>query len=132
MVGQEGEDEEETAARAFEGVYVELPFVTLRAGRGGLGFSMGMQDDDPYRLARRRVRARLGFYRGLATSVAIVGGLALLDWATGGGWWVQWLAGIWGALLIWQFLNTFAFPSLWGREAEQRMIEKELRRQQGR
>ena len=128
--GNDYDDDEEPQ---FEGLQIELPFITFRAGRRGLGLRVTIPDDDDYyRRARRRVRSRLGFYRGLATYVAIVGGLALLDWLTDGGWWVQWPAGIWGALLVWHFLNTFVFSSLWGREAEQRMIEKELGRRQER
>ena len=62
----------------------------------------------------------------------IVGSLALLDWATGGGWWVQWLAIIWGGILALQFFSTFAAPMLWGREVEERMVRRELERRRGR
>lgn len=87
-----------------------------------------MNDDQAYRLARRRVRAKLNFYRHLATFVTVVGFLALIDWLTGGGWWVQWVAAIWGAILAFQAANTLIFPSIWSRETEERMIENELRK----
>ena len=34
------------------------------------------------------------------------------------------------ALLVWQAFNVFVFPAVWSREAEERMIQEELRRQQ--
>jgi hypothetical protein len=124
---REGEDEEER----FEGVSIELPFVSFRAGRGAGGWGFAVNQDDAYRRARRRVRARLGFYRHLATYAAVVVSLFLLDWITGGGFWVQWVAGIWGAFLVWQAFNVFVFPNVWSREMEEKMIEDELRRQRG-
>ena len=85
-------------------------------------------DDADVRDVRHRVRQKLHFYRSLAFFVVIVGILALLDWATGGGWWVQWVAAIWGGILVLRFLNAFVAPNLWGREAEERMIQRELER----
>ena len=67
----------------------------------------------------------------MATFAIVVGGLALLDWATGAGWWVQWVAGIWGAILALQFFSTFVSPMLWGRDIEERMVQRELERQRG-
>ena len=56
--------------------------------------------------------------------------LALIDWATGGGWWVQWVALIGGVVVALRFLSIFVFDSLIGREAERRMIESELRKRE--
>ena len=86
------------------------------------------RDDNPETQIRRRVRRRLGFYRDATFFVVIVGALALIDWATGGGWWVQWVAIIWGGLLALQFLRMFVAPTLWGRDVEERMIRRELER----
>jgi fatty acid desaturase len=114
----------------FEGIDINGPWGGVRIGSGRLRREF---DGDPeYRSIRRRVRRRLEFYRHVATFAVIVGGLALLDWATGGGWWVQWVAAIWGALLALQFLNTFIAPPLWGRDAEERMVRRELERRRGR
>jgi hypothetical protein len=77
---------------------------------------------------RRRVRRKLKFYRNVTFFVVIVGGLALIDLATGGGWWVQWVAVIWGAILALDFLSTFVGPILWGRDVEERMVRRELER----
>ena len=121
------DDEEST-----EGVRVEFPFLSFRIGRGALGPYIPVSTDDAYEQARRRVRARLGFYRHLATYAAVIGAVIFVDLITGGGISapVRWLVGIWGAILGWQFLNTFVFPSIWSHETEERMIEEELRRHQ--
>ena len=113
-----------------EGVRVDFPFLSFRMGHGNWGQHAAYAGDDAYEQARRRVRARLGFYRHLATYAAVIGAVVFVDMITGGGISspVRWLIGIWGALLGWQFLNTFVFPSIWSRETEERMIEEELRR----
>jgi hypothetical protein len=114
----------------FEGIDINGPWGGVRIGSGRLRREF---DGDPeYRSIRRRVRRRLEFYRHVATFTVIVGGLTLLDWATGGGWWVQWVAAIWGALLSLQLINTFIAPPLWGRDAEERMVRRELERRRGR
>jgi hypothetical protein len=122
-VSRESRDDE-----PFEGVNIELPFVSFRAGRGWWRWSGSMDDDQAYSLARRRVRQKLAFYRHLATYAVVIGFLFLVDWMTGSGWWVQWPAAIWGAVLALQAVNTFLFPSIWSRETEERMIEDELRK----
>ena len=115
-----------------EGVRVDLPFLTFRLGPNALGGYIPVSEDDAYVQARRRVRARLGFYRHLATYAAVIGAAIFVDLITGGGISspVRWLVGIWGAVLGWQLLNTFVFPAIWSRETEERMIEEELRRRQ--
>lgn len=80
------------------------------------------------RRARRLVRRKLRFYRGLVTFVVVVGVLALIDWATGGGWWVQWVAAIWGGILVLEFVGAFVAPAFWGPDAEDRMVQRELER----
>jgi len=86
------------------------------------------RDDDPEVHVRRRVRRKLRFYRDVTTFVVIVGALALIDWATPGGWWVQWVAIIWGGILALQFLRMFVAPTLWGLDVEERMVRRELER----
>ena len=115
----------------FDGIDIELPFISLRAGRPGRKARVRLSEDNDYDRARRRVRARLGFYRHLAAYGAVVLSLFLIDWLTGDGWWVQWVGGIWGALLIWQAFNVFVFPTVFSAETEERMIEEELRRMRG-
>jgi hypothetical protein len=115
----------------FDGIDISGPWGGIRIGSGGFQ-SDEWDEDAEIRQVRRRVRRRLDFIKNVAFFAIITGGLALLDWATGGGWWVQWLAIIWGAFLVMQFLTTFAAPMLWGREAEERMVQRELRRRRGR
>jgi hypothetical protein len=85
-------------------------------------------DDDPEAQVRRRVRRKLRFYRDVTSFVVVVGALALIDWATGGGWWVQWVASIWGGILALRFLRRFVAPILWGHDVEERMVRRELER----
>ncbi len=115
----------------FDGIDIELPFIAFRFG--GRAWRAGMNDDEAYERARRRVRARLSFYRHLATYAAVIVAILFIDLVTGGGvsGFVLWVAGIWGGFLVFHFANAFVFPSLWSRETEARMIEEELRRQRG-
>jgi hypothetical protein len=84
--------------------------------------------EDSYRTAQRRVRARLKFYRDVATYAVVISALFLIDWLTGNDWWVQWVAGVWGGFLVLDAFNTFVLRNLWGKDAEERMIQEELRR----
>ena len=96
-------------------------------GLGDLLWDEGDVEAPTYRRERRRVRFLFRFYRHVVRYLAIVGLLAIIDWLTGGGWWVQWVALIWGAVLLLHFLNTFAFGWLLGPEAERRALEGRLR-----
>jgi hypothetical protein len=121
----------------FEGIDISGPWGGIRIGSGGV--RMGRwetwettDDDAEVRAVRRRVRQRLDFYRHFATYVIVVGGLALLDWAVTDGWFVQYVALIWGAFVALQFISTFVSPLLWGRDVEERMVARELHRRRGR
>ena len=117
----------------FEGIDINGPWGGVRIGSGRIRAGIGRDEGDAeYRAVRRRIRRRLELYRHVATYAFIVGGLALIDWLTGGGWWVQWLAAIWGAILLLQLFSTFISPVLWGREVEERMVRRELERRRGR
>ena len=110
----------------FEGVEVETPLGTFRAGRGG------RDADHEYRSVRRHVRRRMGFFRHIWMAACVLGLLAIIDVVTGWDGWSLWVAVIWGIILALHFLNVFIFDSLLGREAEGRMVERELRKRQGR
>jgi hypothetical protein len=114
----------------FEGVEFSTPVGSFRAGRGR---SWPEDDgDEEYRRARRRVRRVMGFYRHLTTYISVILVLLVIDIITGpDDFWVQWVALVWGIILFLHFLNVFTFDSFIGREAERRMIERELRRRQG-
>jgi hypothetical protein len=134
-------------SRLEDEVDIELPFFRLHVG-GGSRFSFGEPDEgkddvidmerapsDEYAMVRREVRKRLRFLRHLVTFLAFNGLFVLLDWSTGGSGsglnWSQWVALIWGIFLAWEFISTFVSPVLWGREMEERLIERELRRRRG-
>ena len=115
----------------FDGIDINGPWGGVRIG-GRFGSDEWGDDDADVRRIRRRVRQRLDFYKNLAIFAVVVGGLALADGLTGGGWWVQWVAAIWGFFLILQFGAAFVAPTIWGRDAEERMVRREVERQRGR
>ncbi len=117
----------------FEGIDISGPWGGVRIGSGRIRGGMGGDEGDfEYRRVRQRIRRRLEFYRHVATYVFVVGGLALINWFSGGDWWVRWVAAIWGAILLLQLFSTFISPMLWGREVEERMVRSELERRRGR
>ena len=100
-------------------------------GGKGLKFEMERQDAD-YRRIRRRVRRRFRLYRHLAMFVTINLIIFVIDFLVDrDSWFVQWVALVWGTILLLHFLNVFAFRGLLGPEAEKRMIERELHKRQG-
>ena len=105
----------------FEGVEFDAPAGSFRGGRS--------HTDDEYRSVRRGVQKRMGFFRHLSMFVTVIAGLLVVDVVTGPDeFWVQWVALVWGVVLGVHLLNVFVFDSLLGREAERRMIERELRK----
>lgn len=114
----------------FEGIDINGPWGGLRIGSGRYRDRDG--GDGEIRRIRQRVRQRLDFYRHIVTFAIVVGGLALLNWFTSDYWWVAWVAGIWGGLLLLQFIGAFVSPMLWGREVEERMVRREVERRRGR
>ena len=114
----------------FEGIAFDSPLGAFRIGRDRWRFAD--VDDETYRLVRRRVRSRLRFLRHAAFFVFLNLAFFLIDLATGGGFWVQWVALFWGLFLAVQFFSAIVGPRLWGPDVERRMIEAELRRREGR
>lgn len=106
----------------FEGVEFDTPIGSFRAGRGGDG-------DEEYRSARRRVRRVFRFYKHVATYVTVLLLLLAVDLIVNADeFFVQWVALVWGIILALHFLNVFVFDKFLSREAESRMIERELRK----
>ena len=107
----------------FEGVEFDAPPGSFQ-GRS--------HKDDEYRSVRRGVQKRMGFFRHLSMFVTVIAGLLVVDIVTGTDeFWVQWVALVWGVVLGVHLLNVYVFDSLLGREAERRMIERELRKRDG-
>ena len=125
---------------------VEIDFPVFRFYAGSRGVHIGPSDDDgvidmdmddaaEYRHVRRIVRRRLRFVRHLFVYLALNGFFVLIDWQTGGPGngisWSIWVAAIWGSFLAWEFVSNFVAPYLWGRDIEERLIQRELRRRRG-
>jgi len=90
--------------------------------------STGMSEEELYRLAKKRVEEKKGFYTHLAVYIG-VNILLVIIWAFpgGGGYpWFLWPLGGWGIGLLFDFLRVFVFsrPSDW----ERKQIEKEVER----
>jgi len=113
---------------SWDGVEVETPVGTFRAGRGRGNWS----EEDEFRSVRKTVRRRLAFYRLVWLALCVVGVVLIIDLATGWDGWSLWVSAIVGIIIALRFLNVFVFDSLLGREAERRMIETELRKREGR
>lgn len=124
------EDAERESDEPFEGVDIDSPLGHVRLDRAaGRDVQVNAEGvDDAYKAARRRVRRRIRFYRHLTTYAIVNLILLAFDGLTGDGFWVQWVAAVWGVFLLFDFLSQLVFPSLWGSEAERRMIERELKR----
>lgn len=112
----------------FEGVEVETPVGTFRAGRGRGAW----EAEDDFRSVRKYVRRRIGFYRLVWMALCVVGLVMAIDFATGWDGWSLVVGAIIGIIVALRFLNVFVFDSLLGREAERRMIENELRKRESR
>ena len=90
--------------------------------------STGMSEEELYRLARKRVEEKKGFFTHFAVYI-IVNIVLVLIWAfpAGGGYpWFLWPLGGWGIGILFHSLGVFVFPrqSKW----ERREIEKEVER----
>ena len=131
-------------SRHDDGVEIDFPFFRFYAGSRGVHvgpsdedgvIDMDMDDAAEYRHVRRIVRRRLRFVRHLFIYLALNGFFVLIDWQTGGPGngisWSIWVAVIWGAFLAWEFVSNFVAPYLWGRDIEERLIQRELRRRRG-
>lgn len=78
------------------------------------------------RKKERRRRERQRFGGKLATYAVVNAFLAILDYMTGGGWWVQWPLLIWGFLLVLQLVSLVHPASVEKRDnrAERRYQQK--------
>jgi len=74
----------------------------------GSGMTMLMSATYAIELAEAALLQEPGLF------VVIVGTLALLDWATGGGWWVQWVRGDLGGISVLRFLKRLCSARIYG------------------
>jgi len=84
------------------------------------------QTSDRERLqrARERVAAIKGFYIHLAISLAVIVLLFVVDFATGGGWWVQWVVLGWGIGVLAHALIVFGSSPKFVSRWEERKIRE--------
>ncbi len=94
---------------------------------------MHMAKEDPYKQARRRVKAKREFYRHLTTYLLFSVFFFLLNAFTGMGgpggvWFIYPILG-WGMGLAAHYLNVFGLPGsdMGTEEWEERKIEREMR-----
>lgn len=92
------------------------------------------QYQEVYKLARKRVEARMGFYSDL-TSYIVVNGLLMAVYLFTGpvpGYytypWFIWVMMAWGVGLIFHFLGVFVFGSFDSPNRRQQMIQDEMAR----
>ena len=78
------------------------------------------------REARHRAHQRMGFLRHLSIFVPVILLVLAIDVLTDDGWWIQWVAGIWGGILAIHFLYAFILDNLLGPSLERRIFEKQL------
>ena len=79
-----------------------------------------MESDERYRLAKRRVRVLKGFYIHLATYIAVMALLLLIDFLTGGGWWFYWPLLGWGIGIVAHAFTVFGIGGILGSEWEEK------------
>ena len=79
--------------------------------------------DRIYKVARRRIKAKKGFYTHF-TAWAIVNSILIIVWALSGQGhpWFLWPLGIWGVFVLGDYLRVFVF----GKGSDRQAIEKEV------
>ena len=84
-----------------------------------------MSEDEIYEEAKRRVKAKKGFY-GNFTAWAIVNSILVIIWALSGQGhpWFLWPLGIWGIFVLFNYLSVFVFEGKSDRSAVEKEAEK--------
>jgi hypothetical protein len=82
--------------------------------------------------ARRRLAAEKAFYVHLATYVAVIGGLFLIDAVTGPGWWFYWPALGWGVGVLVHGAATFGIGGFVGADWEDRRLRELIQQERER
>ena len=78
------------------------------------------------REARHRAHQRMGFLQHLAVFIPVTLLILAIDVLTPDGWFIQWVAGIWGGILAIHFLYAFIVDDLLGPSLEHRIFETQL------
>jgi hypothetical protein len=92
------------------------------------------QYQEAYKLARKRVEARMGFYGNLSSYIVVNALLMTVYMFTGPvpGYytypWFIWVMLAWGVGLVFHFLGVFVFGNFDSPEKRKKMIEEEMAR----
>jgi hypothetical protein len=86
------------------------------------------EDEHMAREAQHRAHRRMEFLQHLAIFIPVMVLVFAIDLLTNDGWWIQWVAGIWGGILAIHFLFAFVLDDLLGPNMERRLAENQLRR----
>jgi 2TM domain len=81
-----------------------------------------------HREARHRAHRRMEFLQHVSVFIPVMILVLAIDVLTNDGWWIQWVAGIWGGILAIHFLFTFILDDFLGPGMERRLTESQLRR----
>jgi len=78
------------------------------------------------REARHRAHQRMGFLHHLSVFIPVMLLILAIDVLTPDGWFIQWVAAIWGGILAIHFLYAFILDDLLGPSLEHRIFETQL------
>ena len=83
-------------------------------------------DERLRREARHRAHQRMGFLHHLSVFIPVMLLILAIDVLTPDGWFIQWVAAIWGGILVIHFLYAFILDDLLGPSLEHRIFETQL------
>ncbi len=91
---------------------------------------MNMKNDEAYEKAKKRVEAKIGFYIHLAVYVGVNVLLIIINLsASPQQLWFKWPLLGWGIGLFFHGMSIFVFSGRRLREAKERMVEGEMKRE---
>jgi uncharacterized membrane protein len=91
---------------------------------------MDMENQEAYEKAKKRVEARIGFYVHLAVYVGVNVLLVIINLSASPEYlWFKWPLMGWGIGLFFHGMSIFVFSGRRLREAKERMIEEEMKRE---
>jgi 2TM domain len=79
------------------------------------------------REARHRAHRRMEFLQHFSVFIPVMLLVLAIDVLTNDGWWIQWVAGIWGGILAIHFIFAFILDDFLGPAMERRLTESQLR-----
>jgi hypothetical protein len=92
---------------------------------------MAEEKSQAYIRAEKRAEAKLGFYKGLTVYLAVNLLLFIIDLLTSPGeWWFYWPLLFWGIGVFFHFIRVFVTGELFWEGIKQRMIRKELQKEE--